>query len=513
MGLLVGGEFEIVGGTHPNRTNMTVFQNFMYYLLIFIISTDRYKFYLPAFLDFRGRIYRSGVLHFHERDLARSLIVFSSQDSSDIVDKRLSNVYLKCGAAFHFKKFDGYNFAHKWYDDEIMKINNDVDLINLALEAKDQYQFISKVITIEENHYNKIQKQQLPITQDASASAYQIMSYLLLDLELALLTNLFICESTDNIQDIYSNCLEELKNYSPNHLKSEICDIVINENSYPLTRTLIKGILMPLIYGKSNISIANDLYTHYKTVLNKRECFTLAVSIVEYFNEKFPGIRNLMNLLRNIGWLCSAMGKPVCYQVPLYKTVQDYVKSKPVKIWLYDSVLKKKRQVTLRIPTDERDKRKSEVSTFVNFIHQKDAYIAMYMISQMNKLGAPIYTVHDNFITTANYAINLPKLYLGYFYSNNPLLFINEFIKYNLNIRPNRITQPIPTKVLTDNLSKLIPKTLSSSERAKWIKRIDIIIKSYEYYIEKTYEDNPNIAWGNYKINYIMRVNPYCLHL
>jgi len=38
MGLLVGGEFEIVGGTHPNRTNMTVFQNFMYYLLIFIIS-------------------------------------------------------------------------------------------------------------------------------------------------------------------------------------------------------------------------------------------------------------------------------------------------------------------------------------------------------------------------------------------------------------------------------------------------------------------------------------------
>lgn len=25
-----------------------------------------YNFYLPAFLDFRGRIYRSGVLHFHE---------------------------------------------------------------------------------------------------------------------------------------------------------------------------------------------------------------------------------------------------------------------------------------------------------------------------------------------------------------------------------------------------------------------------------------------------------------
>lgn len=39
---------------------------------------DGYVFYLPAFMDFRGRIYRSGILHFHERDLARSLIVFAN---------------------------------------------------------------------------------------------------------------------------------------------------------------------------------------------------------------------------------------------------------------------------------------------------------------------------------------------------------------------------------------------------------------------------------------------------
>lgn len=34
-----------------------------------------YTFYLPAFLDFRGRIYRYGFIHFHERDLVRSLIL------------------------------------------------------------------------------------------------------------------------------------------------------------------------------------------------------------------------------------------------------------------------------------------------------------------------------------------------------------------------------------------------------------------------------------------------------
>lgn len=40
--------------------------------------SKKYKLYLPAFLDFRGRIYRVGVLHFHERDLVRSLIVFGN---------------------------------------------------------------------------------------------------------------------------------------------------------------------------------------------------------------------------------------------------------------------------------------------------------------------------------------------------------------------------------------------------------------------------------------------------
>ena len=34
---------------------------------------DCYQFDLPAFLDFHGRIYRSDVLHFHDRDLAISL--------------------------------------------------------------------------------------------------------------------------------------------------------------------------------------------------------------------------------------------------------------------------------------------------------------------------------------------------------------------------------------------------------------------------------------------------------
>lgn len=35
-----------------------------------------YDIDFPAFIDFRGRIYRAGILHFHERDFAKCLISF-----------------------------------------------------------------------------------------------------------------------------------------------------------------------------------------------------------------------------------------------------------------------------------------------------------------------------------------------------------------------------------------------------------------------------------------------------
>ena len=70
-------------------------------------------------MDFLGRIYCLGILHFHERDLARSLIVFAS----DAPEKELSHredyirMQLACVAAFKYKKFQSNNGAasSSWY--------------------------------------------------------------------------------------------------------------------------------------------------------------------------------------------------------------------------------------------------------------------------------------------------------------------------------------------------------------------------------------------------------------
>ena len=55
---------------------------------------------------------------------------------------------------------------------------------------------------------------QAPITQDASASAYQIMSYLLLNVPMAKRTNLIVDsanEAEQRIEDVYTQILHEFK--------------------------------------------------------------------------------------------------------------------------------------------------------------------------------------------------------------------------------------------------------------------------------------------------------------
>lgn len=175
---------------------------------------EGYQLDLPAFLYFRGRIYRAGVLHFHERDLARSFIVFSNIPKSyDQLDNyEIVEVYmvLSSAAAFHFKKFFSYDDAHQWYIDQQNGKFSDESLIQFAVDASDPYQFISKVLCIEGGNIDPLQ---IPITQDASASAYQIISDFLLDREIAKKTNLFPDIDDDGeqlrINDIYTFFLAE----------------------------------------------------------------------------------------------------------------------------------------------------------------------------------------------------------------------------------------------------------------------------------------------------------------
>jgi hypothetical protein len=91
-----------------------------------IISTRRKIGHL-SYINWRGRNYRHGPFHFHERDLVRSLIIFDESDdsaahtiNSDVGDRILHNFLIS--AAYHKSKFGVYQEAL----DFISKIIEDV---------------------------------------------------------------------------------------------------------------------------------------------------------------------------------------------------------------------------------------------------------------------------------------------------------------------------------------------------------------------------------------------------
>ncbi|KAJ3675507.1 hypothetical protein LUZ60_004549 [Juncus effusus] len=285
-----------------------------------------YQFYLPAFLDFRGRIYRSGVLHFHERDLAKSLIRFGPISVKKCPQLRHD---IACAAAFKYQKFTSLSDAYQWYQSHVENsdvLGTDQSFIQFSQRASVPFQFIAKTISL-------------------SAAS---------------------------------------------------------------------------------------------------------------------------NRLR----------------------------------------------ATLRVSTDIRDTRKTMKSTCVNVIHQRDAYIAMQVVKRLLEKKAPVYTVHDNFLTIPEYAPIVPNIYIKVFQDMGPpLRIVNSFIRDNIHNNALRLQAatadegndsmlqidmdsidmdvPLPSNLLIDAFELLILPALSktTSKRKTWDKRVDEAISMYQQYCRTVCDD------------------------
>lgn len=489
-----------------------------------------YNLYFPCFLDFRGRNYRFGPFHFHERDLVRSLIVFADpgvdtkleradpgvdtnlegadQDtnSEDNVRARAILENTALAAAFHLtKKFENYQHALKFAIQYILEIllNQDIEnsfqwQLETARCARNPFQYMAccqlivtfqKVRDGRDNAWYYIQR--FPHQLDASASAYQLISYFLGDLQMAQNTNL-IPDPPDQIHDIYMAIEKGLKEYflslqtmmqtrkqgeieekqqghaSKNEKDCYELEYAFLEKIEPkilgwvstfFDRCIVKKIFMPIVYGKSIFSTSKDLDEKIGRYLTSKEVGVVSRICYLYWGKVYSDMKSLMRLVSCISWVAAANQQTVKYSTKYWVTHQDYVTHQPVRITLrYHSLdpkpnakAKAKRAVvTLRIPTRHRSTRKSAISTFANFIHQKDALTAIIVVNTMMKIGknpafnnldfskAPIYSVHDNFVTTPLYANYLPYIYRRSFLQmGHPLIILNKFIYDNI-IAPSR---------------------------------------------------------------------------
>ncbi|CAL0327728.1 unnamed protein product [Lupinus luteus] len=64
--------------------------------------------------------------------------------------------------------------------------------------------------------------------------------------------------------------------------------------NHRLDRKLIKRLFMPLIYGKTLISMNNDIRVQYENLLSPKDSYNLAKLSNDFWSNKYPDIANLM---------------------------------------------------------------------------------------------------------------------------------------------------------------------------------------------------------------------------
>jgi hypothetical protein len=202
----------------------------------------------------------------------------------------------------------------------------------------------------------------------------------------------------------------------------------------------MKTLFMPIIYGKTPFSSEKDLKAKLKGYWSAAVIDELVKVSFAFWTRKCNKIDNLMGLVQAVSSITTQLGYNIVYGNNSYKTIQNYCEKKDEVITVYyNRTIKKRSRVTIKVKTNIRDVNKSMRATFANFIHQRDALMVMHVvehirdIEQTEKIHIPIYTIHDNFLTTVEHATKMPSLYreaLSRF--GDPLFLIKKFIYQNL---------------------------------------------------------------------------------
>ena len=198
---------------------------------------------------------------------------------------------------------------------------------------------------------------EVAVSQDASASAYQIMSYFMLDTKMGEKTNL-ISSPTGNREDIYTCFKKELLSYLAMEYKKSGNEDIYNSIKGVFSRKFVKKIFMPMIYGKTTMSTCEDIRNDVKQFISGSACMKLTNYCFEFWKCKYSHMYGFINLIKTIGWMNSMCEQPVCYRTPnvsshgskiCFYTLQDYRIMDSYHIWVYDRQLRKKRRVSLRV--------------------------------------------------------------------------------------------------------------------------------------------------------------------
>jgi len=384
--------------------------------------------YFPVFADFRGRLYTlSNYLSYQGNDLARSLLLFDSNEELNDQGYECLNVYFSNLAGYDKKSWnDRLNISDKITNDfKEYTLNKNEDKLNeLIKDISEPFQFISlglaKIDYLEKKKLGLNGIINNPILFDASCSGIQHISALTLDKNLARYTNVISnAESPKNQlpEDFYTFALNIIREKLANSKNKLLRNIALN-------RQIIKTSVMTIPYNISMTGIGEQIAEHLSktwelmqyvyivpetATINGQKCYIyskdfgeLTKVIYEVLTKEIPSLKNLTNYFKEIITVLNQLNIPITWTTPAGLKIR-YQQIKFESFVTKNKIINISKPITITIPTNKIDKVKMIRSFMPNFIHSLDAsnvHLLLYKLIKSDQI--PVYTVHDCFASTAN---------------------------------------------------------------------------------------------------------------
>jgi DNA-directed RNA polymerase len=407
-----------------------------------------YKFYLPTFADFRGRIYCfSPYLSYQGNDLARALLLFD-EGSNNLTIEGLT--YMKV----YFSNLAGqdkesWNNKIIWANNNLSQIYSkllssklcQVESLLIIRDLKEPFQFIAILLALgkymlEEREGKKFKSSiNNPILFDASCNGIQHLASMTRDIELARKTNVLspalpppAGQSSDRFAS-QEHMNTDIEAAPPEDLYSYAAELV--QKNLPLegvythikiTRKFVKKSVMTIPYNISLIGVQNQIREHTKYIkeLNKH---------IYLLPSEFSKEDKIIHLtLGEVNKLGTIVYKVLNQDIPSLKLLKDYLDGMvnillKLGLWIYwltpnglkvnlstvkfeSYVLKSRlysgnRPITITLPSKQLDKMAIKRSLMPNLIHSLDASNIQLFVNKLDK-QIPFYTIHDCFASLPN---------------------------------------------------------------------------------------------------------------
>lgn len=400
--------------------------------------------YLPATLDFRGRVYAKPHLNHQRADYVKALWLFTEGKPLDKAGLAYLKIHLaNCG---DFNKISKAPFVDRilWVADNearVVSTANDPWSDLWWTEADSPFCFLAAC----REYANYLEKPEsyvchLPVSLDGTCSGLQHYSAMLRDEAGAKHVNLVPSETPEDVYKEVANIVNELVRADTDPLAAEWLE-------HKIDRKVTKRATMTLCYGSKQYGwreqLMEDFMKEYtkEVQLGKREKhpFSEPGKASGYMAKKLDVAlrRTVQAAVEGMDWLqetasiLAAENKPVIWTTPIgFPVVNGYYEPilKQVDIKIKG---KRKRQQLLLGYTDKLKRTKQRSTIAPNFVHSYDACHLMLVALEAKKQGIESFLlIHDSFgclpTDMPAFANIVREQFVGLYKNHDPFQAVHE---------------------------------------------------------------------------------------